>query len=457
MTRMIAEPILLIAFTHSRCKPLTGTEPPPKISSDAAQGRRLLFFVSGSLLLANAGQWLLFRLLHWGNAGTLKGDLKAFLHFRTWTDSWLPMMQSVDYFRAHPDLPIYSAPLYDTLIYSLASVLPLWLLKQFGMGDATMLRLLAVTSWLALVGVAIVSLRMGKRLLAARSVRLDWLSMLAVSAAVVFCYPLLKGYALGNAQTFLSFGFPVLLLFWSNGRERAGGVVGALLAFVKPQYVLLLVWMAIRRKWNAAAAFLTTAVLLVALSTLVFGWRNNLDYLHVLAGLSRKAQSHFANQSMFGTLNRMIGNGENLGYTPLVYTPYIRWVYLTTVATALALICSVLLFPWGKLRGSTGDLAAMGLMSVAASPMAWEHHYGIVPGILAWIWFAYGSGQAKRPWMLGLAAFLTLNALLGFNRLAPFHGWNVLQSYMYLGALLLVGVLMRIARGVTRADANPVL
>ncbi len=424
--------------------------------ADPAHGKRLLLFTVGSLLLANVVQWLLFRMLHWGNPGTLKDELSAFYHVRTWTDSWLPMMQSVDYFRAHPDLPIYSAPLYDTLIYSLSSILPLWLLKSLGMGDGTMLRLLAVTSWLAVVGVAAVCLLLGRKLLANRGVRLDWRTAAAVCLLVLFCYPLLKGYSLGNAQTFLSFGFALLLLLWSSGKERAAGLVGAVLALVKPQYVLLLVWMTVRRKWNAAAAFLATGILLVALAVLVFGWRNNLDYLHVLAGLSRKAQSHFANQSMFGTLNRTIGNGENLGYTPLVYTPYIRWVYLATVSTALVLVGAVLLFPWGKLRGSTGDLAAMGVISVAASPMAWEHHYGIVCGVLAWVWFAYGCWQRKRPWLLGLAAFLMMSALLGFNRLAPCHGWNVLQSYMYLGALLLVGVLMRTARAVTARSENPV-
>ena len=425
-------------------------------ATTSVHGRRLLAFVCLGIVLSNVGQWVLFRLLRLGNPGGLKGELLDVLHVRTWTDSWLPMMQSVDCFRSHPGLPIYSAPLYDTLIYPLASILPLWLLKLLGMGDAAMLHLLAVTSWLALVGVAAVTLVMAAHLLRRRGLALDASSVVAVLLAVVFCYPLLKGYSLGNAQTFLSFGFALLLLLWSDGHERSGGVVAALLAFVKPQYALLLVWMAVRRRWNAAAAFLACAAVLLAASILVFGWRNNLDYLHVLAGLSRKAQSHFANQSMFGTLNRAIGNGENLGYTPLVYTPYIRWVYVTTVLTGLLLVSGVLLFPWGRLRGSAGDLGAMGLVSVAASPMAWEHHYGIVCGVLAWAWFAYGSAQAKRPWLLGLAALLTMNAWLGLNRLAPFHGWNVLQSYLYGGALLLVAVLMRTAWAVSRGVADPV-
>ena len=49
---------------------------------------------------------------------------------RQWTDSWLPMLKSLDYFHAHPAEPIYYAHLYDTLIYPLASLLPLAALQD---------------------------------------------------------------------------------------------------------------------------------------------------------------------------------------------------------------------------------------------------------------------------------------------------------------------------------------
>jgi len=247
----------------------------------------------------------------------------------------------------------------------------------------------------------------------------------------------------------------VLLLLWTEGRERSAGVVAALLAFVKPQYGLLWIWMIVRRQWNAAIAFLVCAIVLIAFSTLVFGWHNNLDYIHVLSSLSRKAQSHYGNQSMFGTLNRVIGNGENISYTPHLYTPYIAWVYHVTLITGLVLIGGALVFPWGKLRGSTADLAATGLASVASSPMAWEHHYGIVFAIAAWMWFAHGCWQQRRPWMLAVASFLTLNSLTATNFLAPHLGWNVLESYLYFGALLMLFVLMRLARNVTNGVAEP--
>ena len=429
------------------------TSPTANNFSAATHGKRLLLFVVCSLLLANVVQWGLCRAFHLGNPGGLKMEVADFLHMRQWTDSWLPMMKSLDYFDANPTKPIYAAPLYDTLIYSLASELPLVALRKLGVGDEAMLRVLAFFSWLCVVGVAAVSLAMGHKLLRRRGAELTWPAVVAVILACLGCYPLLKGYSLGNAQTLLSFGFEMMLYLWTSGREREAGVVAALLAFVKPQYVLLLVWMVVRRRWGAMWAFLICSVVLLAMSVAVFGWHNNLDYVGVLASLSHKAQSHYANQSMFGTLNRMIFNGENLGYTPHVYTPYVAWVYRTTVITSLVLVGVVLLFPWGRLRGSTGDIAAMGLASVAASPMAWEHHYGIVLGIFAWFWFAYGCWESKRPWLWGLSFFLCANFLAATNLLADKRGWNVLQSYMYFGALLLIALLMRLARRVGSDNA----
>ncbi|HZL27867.1 MAG TPA: glycosyltransferase family 87 protein [Acidobacteriaceae bacterium] len=415
--------------------------------------KRLLLFVVASLVLANVVQWGACRVLGLGNPGGLKDLVLAFTHVTQWTDSWRPMMMSLDAFRAHPSQAIYGAKLYDTLIYPLASLLPMVLLRKLGLGDAAMLRVLAWASWMAVLGVAAVSIALARRLLRERGAALTWPSILAIVLAVLGCYPLLKGYALGNAQTFLSLGFVVMLYLWTARRERSAGVVAALLTMVKPQFVLLLVWMAVRRRWGAMWAFLATAAAVTAVSIAVFGWHNNLDYIGVIAGLSHKAQSHFANQSMFGTINRMILNGENIGYTPYVYTPYIPWVYRVTVLTALLIVGAALVFPWGRLRGSTADIAAMGLASVAASPMAWEHHYGIVVGIFVWVWFAYGCWQRKGPWLLGVAFFLTMNFLAATNLLADRRGWNVLQSYMYFGALLLLFVLMRLARRVTRGDA----
>src|ERR1700709_757572 len=106
--------------------------------------KRLLIFVIASLFTANVLQWAVCRALHLGNPGSIKPLLFDFAHLRQWTDSWLPMMKSLDYFHAHPTQPIYSAQLYDTLIYSLGSLLPMWLLRKLGVSDPIMLRILAI-------------------------------------------------------------------------------------------------------------------------------------------------------------------------------------------------------------------------------------------------------------------------------------------------------------------------
>ena len=408
--------------------------------------RRLLGYAVGSVLLVNVGIWAVYHLLGLGSPANMKPNWIAFAHVRTWTDSWLPMLKSLDYFRAHPTEPIYYAKLYDTLIYPLPSLFPMVLVRKLGL-ERQELRVLAWTSWLAVVGVLLAVVAIARGELRRRGGSLSVAAVLALAVLWVGFYPLFKGYALGNASTFLTLTFAVLLWVWARGEEKTGGVLVAAMTMVKPQFVLLVVWFALRRKWSALVSALLFAGVMFAISFAVFGVENNLDYLKVLLSLSHKAQSHFGNQSMFGTLNRMTFNGENLPYHPFVYSPYVPWIYRVTVATSLLLTALGLFFPWGRLKGSAGDLGAMAILSVAASPMAWEHHYGIVFAVLAWVWFGYGAWQRRAPWLLALSAFLTMNALSPIHQFLSMRaGWNVLQSYLYFGRLLLVFLLMRLAR-----------
>ncbi len=410
-----------------------------------SQDRRLLAYGVGSVLLVNVGIWAVYHLLGLGSPANMKADWNSFLHVRTWTDSWLPMLKSLDYFRDHPDQPLYYAKLYDTLIYPLPSLFPMMLVRRLGL-QAHELRVLAWTSWFAVLGVLAAVLAIARQELRRRGGSLSIASTVALAVLWAGFYPLFKGYGLGNASTFLTLAFALLTWLWARGNERSGGVVLAAMMMVKPQFVLLVVWLALRRRWGALVSALVFAAGMFAASFVLFGVRNNLDYLKVLSSLSHKAQSHFGNQSMFGTLNRMTFNGENLPYHPFVYSPYVPWIYDTTVATSLLLTALGLFFPWGKLKGSAGDLGAMAILSVAASPMAWEHHYGLVFAVLAWTWFAYGAWQKETPWLLGLSAFLMMNSLSPIHQFLSMHaGWNVLQSYIYFGGLLLVFLLMRLA------------
>jgi hypothetical protein len=419
------------------------SEPAPPTATSARSDRRLLWFVLANVLLANTAFKLVAHFLFHVGVDEQRGRYMDFLHFRQFTDSWTPMLGSVNIFRAHPELPIYQAKLYDTLIYPLTSILPLQWMKQAGMTDAAVFHWLMIASWIAVVAVVIVQVRIAARIL--HPANISWRAATATAIAAFFFMPITLAFSLGQAQIFLDLFFSLLVLFWITRRERAAGVTMALLTVVKPQFGLLLVWSALRRRWNALISACITLGIGAAVSIAVFGLRNNLDYISVLAGLSRKAQSHYANQSMFGLLNRAIFNGENISYHPYVYPPFVPWVYHVTLLTTAVLILLALVWPMlkNKSAGGMADLGAIGVVCVIATPMAWEHHYGIMLPIFVWLWFAaYRTGVGRVLW-LATAWVLIADFLSPLNFLANIPVANILQSYMYFGALLLLGLLLR--------------
>ena len=412
--------------------------------------RRLLWFVLLNILAANAGFKLIAHFVFHTGVEEMRVRYWAFFHFHQFTDSWTPMLGSVNSFLAHPGLAIYRAKLYDTLLYPLTSVLPLLWMKQAGMSDAGVLRALMIASWIAVVAVVALQVLIAAKIAGRGSGGLSWRGAVATAFAAFFFMPITLAFSLGQAQIFLDLFFTLLVLFWIERRERPAGVMMALLTMVKPQFGLLLLWAALRRRWNALAAGALTLAVGGAISLVAFGVRNNLDYLGVLAGLSRKAQSHYANQSIFGLLNRAIFNGENLPYHPYVYPPFVPWVYAVTLATTVLLVLLALAYPWRQRAGGMADLAAISVVSVIATPMAWEHHYGVMLPLFVWLWFAVyrrGSGSVRA---LALAWVLIADFLSPFNFFAAIPVANLLQSYMFFGALLLLGLLLR-TRAVSKA------
>ena len=411
---------------------------------DAAPGRtdrRLLLFVLLNILVVNAGFKLIAHFVFHTGVDDMRGRYIDFLHFRQFTDSWGPMLGSADYFLAHPGLPIYQAKLYDTLIYPLTSILPLVWMKRAGMSDPAVYRALMFASWLAVCAVVALQVAIAARVVGRG--RLTWRAAAATAIAAFFFMPITLAFSLGQAQILLDLFFALLVYFWVEDSERPAGVMMALLAMVKPQFGLLLLWAALRRRWNALVAGVGTLALGGTVSVAVFGMRNNLDYLGVLSRLSRKAQSHYANQSMFGLLNRAIFNGENLPYHPYVYPPFVPWAYYVTLATTVVLVLLALAYPWRERGGGMADLSAIGVVCVIATPMAWEHHYGVMLPIFVWFWFGVYLRGFSSAWKLALAFVLIADFLSPFNFFAAMPVANVLQSYMYFGALLLLALLMR--------------
>jgi hypothetical protein len=224
------------------------------------------------------------------------------------------------------------------------------------------------------------------------------------------------------------------------GRERISGTLIGLMALVKPQYAFICVWFAVRKKWGALWASLATGAAGLVVATEIFGWREQLKYIAVAREASR-GYAYYPNLSINGFMNRLIFNGPNLTFDPASYAPPSLLVSAAGTVGLLALLCAALLFPRSsQARGGVLDFCAVALASTAASPMAWEHHYGILfPIFMAS--FALLKWRASRE--TAAAYLVTGNAWSVMNVFAGIPGVNALQSIPFFGVLLTLATLWR--------------
>ncbi len=239
------------------------------------------------------------------------------------------------------------------------------------------------------------------------------------------------------------------VLLWLIARDRPGpaGVAAGLLAVVKPHYAVLLLWGLLRRQWRFALAGLAAIAAVLAVSIPRYGLANHLDYLAVLAHVGR-----FLNQSVNGLLHRALNTGDALAWDYRALAPFHPAVFAgTTAASVLLLACA--LWPPRAPLGRAGrpiDLAIALLAATMASPVAWEHHYGVLLPVFALAWPVLARWPvAGRPTRVLLAASYVLASNRFYDVAAAAAGtpFELVQSYLLLAALTVLVILCRLRAG----------
>jgi hypothetical protein len=386
-------------------------------------------------------------------------------------DSWQPMKAAAAWLRLAPGRPLYEALFFGGKIkfqYPPTSLLATYPLTQgalsalparLGVSDVTLLNALSWVLVFATAGFAAATLLRA----AGGSPGADRLVLAAAGVLLALTYyPVVKAYTLGQIQAWINALVAVLVWCWVGGHRAAGGVLAGLVCLIKPQYGLLVLWGVVRREWRFAAAAVVTGAAGLAISVGLFGLANHIDYLHTLSFIARRGEAFYANQSVNGLLNRLLGNGSNLDWQPDAFPPYHPLVHAGTTASSLALVGLALFWPAGRAsRGSVLDLAVAVATCTLASPVAWEHHYGVFLPVYAVLFGALCRVRARpAAWaVLGLSYALTSNFFPGVNALAgtPF---NLLQSYVLAGGLLALALLHRFRqlpgeRGLSSPRAGP--
>lgn len=420
----------------------------------ALNRRLLLFALVNSLLVPIA---LLVLPGHPGGS-LLRETYTSLLELRQESDSWGPMEQAFALLeRPQPAKPLYEKIFFERRVkfqYPPSSLLPFWLMSKLlpreqwpAALNAVSILALAVSIGASAALLAFSLTRVGEE--AART------AALGVWLALAF-YPLVRAYSLGQIQAWVNALFALALCCWIAERPRAAGALAGLMCLVKPHYALFALWAVLRRRWSFLAALLVTIAIGVLASLALFGVENHRDYLDVVSFMSRRGEGYFPNQSLNGLLNRLLGNGNNLEWMGASFAPYHPWVFWPTAISSALLVAAALATPPAGQRGDAVDFSLLALTVTVASPIAWEHHYGILPPIYAATLAAVVArpklGAAGLP-LLAASFALASNELGITNRLAA-TSWNVLQSYLYFGAVLLLLLLHRLRRPPRTADGT---
>jgi hypothetical protein len=371
-------------------------------------------------------------------------------------DSWGPMAGALEYLAApQPDAkPLYSAVFFDEGVkfqYPPSALFGLEAMMLFGEDRVRTYDEMVfpglppvndLVGWAFLVMAAVCSaalLELGLRRSLA-SWRFDRFGI--IRAALVFgftltFYPAIKAFTLGQIQLWINSAFAlVMLLFVMRIRIASGALMGAI-CLIKPHYGLIVLWGALNREWRFTGACAAVGAVGLLFSIWHYGWVNHLDYLRVLSFMSERGESYYANQSINGLLNRLaslFGSGSyaNVAFDAYGFPPYTPWVYWGTVVSSAAILLAAFL----RISSEQNRVLAFSIIAVSltiASPIAWEHHYGVFLPVFAFI--AGGlAGDRRKLALLAICYTFVSNYVPVFNALAetPF---NVTQSYMFAGGL----------------------
>ncbi len=363
------------------------------------------------------------------------------------TDSWGQMATALAEFHAHPDAALYHRVYLGRHIrfpYPPTSLLVTEATEHVGLGFRclNLMSVFAVYGTVALVAILLVHGFGDEPTTADRDERFV-LSALAFVATLTF-YPVVKGFALGQIQTWINFVLGLVMWLWIAGREGTAGAFAAIAALLKPHYGLLLLWGATRRRWGFCIAFAVVGLTCLAVSLWIFGLGNHVDYLWMLSYAGSHGESYVANNAVNGFLHRLMFNGDNLAWHEDRYPPLHPVVAGVTALVSATLVSLCLVWRRrGASAGGSSDLMIAILTCVMASPIAWEHHYGILlPIYAAIVPVVFRASRGAVGWLAVSYAFAS--TYLGVTRLAADTYINFVQSSLLVGATIVLVVLYRL-------------
>lgn len=380
---------------------------------------------------------------------------KQFFFLTSSMDSWLPMRQAFEFWFSHKDSLLYTNVFFDQLIrfqYPPTSMfISMWLgpVQRDLPNPAYTATLLVSMAVIWLTTARILEIAFGRHgvVLERRSDRAALYGL--VGALMLMFYPIVLAFNVGQLQLWLDALFAMSLLAWMNGRKSAAGVLIGLICLMKPQLAVFLPWALLRKEWSFSRAMMAVGAIGLIVSVLQFGLANNLDYLKVLSFLSQRGEPFYPNQSVNGLVSRLVGLTDPGYYSSLVFAPEGRFtppntfVHLATLSSTAIFLGLAILRPARFQGDRLVDFCVMALSATIASPIAWEHHYGVLFPIFA-VMLPLCWGRPARLAVLA-GSYLVVSQFISITNALADTAWNFLQSYLFFAALVVLGALYRLS------------
>lgn len=382
---------------------------------------------------------------------TVTDDLRKFTLFLSGDDSWMPMSKAMDIL-LQSKTPVYEQLFFIEKVkfqYPLTSLIPLYALRMLLQSPEKILFVLHLLSWLAIPATIYFAIRIALKAILDNGIELtkqDKNGFIVLgSLMILHFYPVMKGFTLGQLQVMINLLVTAALWNWMQQKKATAGWLIGLAVLCKPQYGLLLFWAALRKEWRFAINMFVVLAIGGFTALYLFGLEQNLAYLKVLSHISKIGEGFYANQSMNGLLNRWLFNGNNLYWDAKGFAPFHPVVYYGSLLVTVLLLLGAFILPVrAGAKASYWDIGIMILSATAASPVAWEHHYGVVIGLFAAALPLIWVREPKAVWILALSYLLVSNCFTITNALAEYPFINAAQSYLYAGILLFLYLLYRI-------------
>ncbi|MCF8468923.1 MAG: DUF2029 domain-containing protein [Sneathiella sp.] len=428
----------------------------------------LLIIILGGLILLSLAKDLFFLLWAYSYEFEL---IDIYLSFPLNGDSWIPIYHAADTFITHPDQGIYQTVFFQEKMkfqYPPIGLLPFIAMIKLDFDYWSIVQYMSVISFISIIGITfclykivIASYSKNMSTQGVISTKVKVILFVTIAAGTITFYPIMRGHHLGQIQIILDLLISFAFLTWVQDRKSMSGVLIALAALIKPQYALLLLWSLMRKEKDFTKGLMFIFVPAAIVSLGFFGFQEHLDYLSVLSYIGKHGEIYLANQSMNGVLNRLFSGINSSNWATNAFAPYNLKVYAgTLISTAFFIFIGLLFRPaWARAKAGSGsqsesllDMAMMVIVATIASPVAWEHHYGVTWPIFMIAFISITDIiLIRRDWVILSSLFLLCLSyllvsnyfdVLEFDEKLYMAPWNLVQSYIYYGGLMLLIVVV---------------